>query len=230
MSESKLVLLDIDWTLLKGRIPAHINSFEYGFKKVYGITATINDAAPYEGKIERQIILEILQNKGFGRDVIEARLAEMLRAMAEFVKKNIKKGDVVVLPGVKDFLNAMKNRGYKLGVLTGNIRDIARTKLNLAGIDAFFDIGAYGDETEERFRLVDIAKKRANEKFGVEFKNSDIYLIGDSIRDIQCGKKAGVRTIGVTTGNYKRQDLEREKADLVVTSLEFEKIREFIEK
>ena len=41
--------------------------------------------------------------------------------------------------------------------------------------------------------------KRACEEFNIDLSNS--FLIGDSERDIQCGKTAGITTIGVKTGN-----------------------------
>ena len=53
-----------------------------------------------------------------------------------------------------------------------------------------------------------------------EFKNSGIYLVGDSPRDMSCGKKAGVNAIGVASGDYKKSDLEEAGADLVLSSLE----------
>lgn len=231
MSGNKLILFDIDWTLVRGRISAHTNSFEYGFMKVYGIKASINDAAPYEGKTDRQIIFEVLQNKNLKRNGIEVKLNEMFHAMIEYAQENIKKEVVVVLPGVKDFLAKLKNYGYNLGILTGNVQSIAKTKLDLAGLKEFFEIGAYGDENERRVELVSIAKERANRKFGCVFTDSNIYLVGDSILDISCGKEAGVKTIGVASGDYKKADLRNAGADLVLPSLEeAEKFIKFIRK
>ena len=230
-SADKLILFDVDWTLIKGRIPGVINSFEYGFKKVYGVNASINDAAPYEGKTDRQIIFEVLQNKGLERKNIELKLNEMFLSMVEYVQKNIKKKDVVALPGAKDFLEKLKGCKYKLGVLTGNVQRIAEIKLDFADLKYFFEIGAYGSESEKRSELVEMAKERANKKFGHTFSNSDIYLVGDSIRDISCGKETGIKTIGVTTGLHKNTDLENAGADLVLSNLEeAEKGLEFIKR
>lgn len=219
MNKNKLILFDIDWTLVRGRIPAHVNSFEFGFKKVYGIKASINDADPSEGKTDRQIVFEVLQKKGLERNDIEEKLNEMFHIMINYVQKNIAKEEIVVMPGVKEFLTKLKNNNYKNGILTGNVEEIANIKLNLAGLENFFEIGAYGNETEKRAELVEIAKEKANKKFDIVFENSDIYIVGDSIRDIYCGREAGVKTIGVSSGVYTKQDLENAGADLILMSL-----------
>jgi D,D-heptose 1,7-bisphosphate phosphatase len=41
--------------------------------------------------------------------------------------------------------------------------------------------------------------KKAEKEFNIDLKNS--YFIGDSFRDIECGKNAGMTTIGVKTGD-----------------------------
>ena len=41
--------------------------------------------------------------------------------------------------------------------------------------------------------------KKAEKDFNIDLKNS--YFVGDSFRDILCGKNAGVITVGVKTGD-----------------------------
>lgn len=49
--------------------------------------------------------------------------------------------------------------------------------------------------------------KRAEKKFNIDLKNS--FFIGDSFRDILCGKNAGITTIGVGTGfDCKKTEIE----------------------
>lgn len=56
--------------------------------------------------------------------------------------------------------------------------------------------------------------KRACEEFNIDLSNS--FLIGDSERDIQCGKTAGVTTIGVKTGNAVKGSI---KPDIMCDNL-----------
>jgi phosphoglycolate phosphatase-like HAD superfamily hydrolase len=45
--------------------------------------------------------------------------------------------------------------------------------------------------------------------------------VGDSISDIRAGKSAGATTVGVLSGIYSRKELEREKPDLILESVNF---------
>ena len=226
----KLLLFDVDGTLVRMEIPAHVESFAFGFKKVYNIDGTIFDVFPFDGKTDRQIIFEVLQKKGLERDAVESKIDEMFKVMTDYVKKNMKKADVVILPGIVTLLKELQSLDYALGVLTGNVEDIANIKLEIAGLKDFFIVGAFGSETEKRYKLVDIANDRLYEKLGFKAKNSDIYVIGDTILDIEAGKRAEVNTIGVATGKYMYEDLEEAGAGLVLKDLEdTEKIVEFIE-
>lgn len=62
------------------------------------------------------------------------------------------------------------------------------------------------------------------ERFGVDF--SDIIYFGDSEVDMECGKNAGVFTVGCSWGFRQREILENSKANLIIDSpSEISKIR-----
>ena len=44
----------------------------------------------------------------------------------------------------------------------------------------------------------------------------DCIIIGDSINDIKAGKTAGTKTIAVLTGLFTRQELAKEKPNLIL--------------
>ena len=48
----------------------------------------------------------------------------------------------------------------------------------------------------------------------------NIFLVGDTPLDIRAGKEAKVITIGVATGIFSKEDLEKAGADFVLDSLE----------
>lgn len=54
----------------------------------------------------------------------------------------------------------------------------------------------------------------------IGFKFSDnVFLFGDAPQDMEAGKRAGVKTIGVTTGIYTTEQLKKAGADFVVNNL-----------
>jgi len=218
--KDKLILFDIDSTLLRGKIPAHLNSFSFGFKNVYNIEGSIEDAPFVEGRTDKQIVFEILQKKGLERNQIEKNIDRMFNSMVEYAKINFEKENIQVLPGVEDFLKVLKKFKINLGILTGNVEEIAKIKLTKANLNQYFEVGGYGNLSERRSDLIEIVKNRAYEKLGLKFENENIYLVGDSLRDVQCGNETGVNIIGVATGKTSKEDLQNAGANIVLSTLE----------
>ena len=223
---NKLALFDLDWTLLEGGNPAHIDAFSEAFKIVYRKKAHINEII-HEGKIDSQIIIEVLEKRGISKEKTTGKLHSALKVMTEYFNKHFKVKPDDVLQGVKELLNQLQKNEVYLGVLTGNIESVALKKLNATTLNNFFQIGAFGNEALKRVDLVEIARRKAEEKFGIPFGKKAIFLVGDTPLDIQCGKDAGVRTIGVASGpNYDISSLQKAGAGLVIPNLANEESRE----
>jgi phosphoglycolate phosphatase-like HAD superfamily hydrolase len=48
--------------------------------------------------------------------------------------------------------------------------------------------------------------------------NHDVLVIGDTPRDIEAGRAAGFRTVGVATGQYSADQLRDSGADLAIAN------------
>jgi phosphoglycolate phosphatase-like HAD superfamily hydrolase len=107
-------------------------------------------------------------------------------------------------------------------VLTGNLREVARIKLEVFGLAGYLDLasGAYGDDDSHRPKLVSLAKQRAGDRTGVVFGNDATVLVGDTPKDVEAGLAAGVRVIGVATGKTSEQELRYAGAQDVASDLE----------
>ncbi len=105
--------------------------------------------------------------------------------------------------------------------MTGNLREVARIKLEVFGLDGYLDLasGAYGDDDSERPKLVVLAQQRASERTGVVFGNGATVLVGDTPKDVEAGQEAGVRVIGVATGKTSKQELRDVGAHDVASDL-----------
>ena len=51
------------------------------------------------------------------------------------------------------------------------------------------------------------------------FSASEIDVIGDTPRDIACGKAFGARTIAVATGTWSREELAKYQPDFLIDDL-----------
>ncbi|MEX1050317.1 MAG: HAD hydrolase-like protein, partial [Gemmatimonadales bacterium] len=95
-----------------------------------------------------------------------------------------------------------------LGLLTGNVVDGARLKLQAAGITFDrFRVGAFGSDHADRTALPPIAAERAAPHMGRRPHGDDIVIVGDTPADMTCGRALGARAIGVATGRYSAADL-----------------------
>ncbi len=126
-----------------------------------------------------------------------------------------------VIPGVMNLLQKLKLRSeFRLGLLTGNLKRGALAKLAPVGLDAYFPVGAFGDDSEERNGLPEFALRRARRHYGISFRPRQSWIIGDSPRDIECAVNNGLHCLAVATGHIPRQELESHHPDVALESLE----------
>ena len=55
----------------------------------------------------------------------------------------------------------------------------------------------------------------------------ECVVVGDSVADIKAGKTAGIKTVAVLSGIFSREELESEKPDLILKSVN--KLPDFLE-
>lgn len=212
----KLVLFDIDKTLIKSS-KCHSMAFSEGFKRVYGVDTAI-DIIDHQGMTDQQIIIEVLGKNGLDEKSIKSKLKECMKVMVEYFKKNVENDEIVILEGVRELLEQLNKYGVLMGLVTGNLKPIARGKLEKIGINHYFKVGGFGSDGINRTNLVKIAIRRAEENFDF-IGNKNVFLIGDNPREIKAGLEAGVKTIGVATGNYSMEELGDSDADFVLSHL-----------
>jgi phosphoglycolate phosphatase-like HAD superfamily hydrolase len=207
---TKLILFDIDGTLIKGKNEVPVKSFSVAIKKIFGIDASVD--IMLRGHTDKRIMIEVLNKRGIETEKIIPKLEEMYKIMAEFVRENIKNSSAFVAPGVKELLEELRSRGYISGLLTGNLSGVAKVKLENFGLWEFFQVGSFGDTADFREDLVEEVIKQAEEKFDVKINRKDVFYIGDLPQDIEAGKKAGVKTISLV-GTYTKNELMKHEPD-----------------
>lgn len=225
---NKLTLFDIDKTLISNN-KVHEAAFSAAFKTVYGVDADIN-IIDHPGMTDKQIIIEVLKKKRLKEDFILSKLDECAKAMVDYFEKNISGNEIFLYNGVKELLAVLSQKNILIGLVTGNLEDIARRKLKIAGINDYFKIGGFGSDCINRTNLVKFAIKKAEKDFNFKFKNN-VFLFGDTPRDIKAGREAGIKTIGVATGIYSEKQLKEAGADFVLKNLkDAKKVLEIITK
>ncbi len=211
---NKLVLFDIDKTLINRSICHHV-AFSYAFKKIYGVTVDIS-IINYAGMTDPQIAVEVLRCVGLDENLIKAKLDECMEAVTDYFEKNAQREDIPALDGAKELLDALENKVI-IGLITGNLEPIALEKMKKAGLRRYFKVGGFGSDNINRTELVKTAIKRARDNY--DFRGSEVFVFGDTPRDIKAGFEAGAKSIGVATGRYSKEELKNSGADFVFDNL-----------
>ncbi len=208
-----LVLFDIDSTLVTGG-PAKV-SFETAMLGMFG-TAGAVDSHDFSGKTDPQIARELLVATGLEDADVDAGLPGLWDRYIAELESRIRDNPMRLLPGVGGLIEALDSEpDVALGLVTGNIIRGARVKLGSVGLADRFEVGGYGSDDEVREHLPAIALERAFEAWGVRFPPESAVIVGDTPRDVECGKHGGTRTVAVATGRFGREQLEATGADEV---------------
>lgn len=216
--KSKIPLFDIDWTLLKGANKAHYGAFDHALHTVFNQPTAFKWELTGEGRIDPQILIEILKLHGASEDEAKRKMPKAMVAMADYFYKHADEGHFIPMPGVVQLLKELKKAGVHMGVLTGNVEEIGWEKLRRAGIKEYFSFGAFGSMAFKRVDLIPKARKRAEMIYKIDIPLKSFVIVGDSPLDIACARDGGLQVIAVGAGHYKSHQLTH--ADLVVDSLE----------
>jgi phosphoglycolate phosphatase len=214
--QKRLLLFDIDGTLIHSG-GAGVRALKSAFKERFGVADDLHDIE-IAGMTDSGIVVSILKKNDI--PATNENIGAFLDSYVHFLSLELPRRKGKLLPGVLDLLEKLKSRPHLvLGLLTGNVSRGARLKLEHYGVWHFFEFGAFADDHQDRNRLGSFARARAKEKHGREFSPSQIDVIGDTPRDIACGKAIGARTIAVTTGTWSREELAKYQPDFLIDDL-----------
>ena len=216
MENKRLLLFDIDGTLIQSG-GAGLFALQRVLADRFGIQDDLQDIE-IAGMTDSGIVANILRKHKIPGS--HENVAVFLDSYVHFLSLELPQRSGALLPGVLELLEKLKARPLVvLGLLTGNVSRGAKLKLEHYGVWHFFEFGAFADDHHDRNELGPFAQARAREKHGQEFSAAQIDVIGDTPRDIACGKAIEARTIAIATGSCPRQELARHHPDFLFDDL-----------
>jgi len=116
-------------------------------------------------------------------------------------------------PGIREWLETLKQQGKHLAVLTNKPEDLAIRILKALDADSFFTC-IYGPESARVYKPDPAGITLIMEKTGAATDRT--IMIGDSSVDIRTARNAGIASCGITGGIGDDEELRKMGADYLV--------------
>lgn len=213
----RLILFDIDGTLIASG-GAGLRAFAAVARHTFG-QPNGTDGLGFAGRTDASIVREFF--RGHGIAASPENFARFFDDYVFWLDHYLDRQAGRVLPGVWEFLRALRGRGETpvVGLLTGNIRLGAEIKLRHYGLWDQFVLGAFSDDHEDRNVLARIALDRGREWTDRRLAGEEVLVIGDTPLDIACAQAIGAPCLAVATGGTSETELRAGGARWVVPSL-----------
>jgi phosphoglycolate phosphatase-like HAD superfamily hydrolase len=200
-------LFDIDGTLLYAKGAGRI-AFGRAFEAAYGTSFPDLKAINFVGATDSAVVRGMAAECGIPTSA--AREEHFFFRMAQELDAAFAATAPLVYPGVPELLARLTQGGHALGLVTGNVRATAWSKVRHAGLDHLFAFGAYGDDHHDRAAIAALAIARA------PAGQTARLLIGDTPLDVRAAHANGLKALAVATGWISAEALAASGADRVL--------------
>lgn len=203
----KLWLFDIDGTLVT-TAGVGKRALEITFEKRFG-PGDYMTGITLAGNTDVRILKGMMKNAGLRVESYEEVIDEILPLYFKTLRSLLHhEPRVAPMPGMKELLTVLgSDESIRVGLLTGNYEIGGRLKIKRCGLNHFFPFGVFADDGEERNTYVSISRRKYHAIYGEAIDASDIFVIGDTPRDIACAHAGSAVSVAVATSRYDRNAL-----------------------
>jgi phosphoglycolate phosphatase-like HAD superfamily hydrolase len=196
-----LIFFDINGTLVLRDERTDI-PFSTAIDTLLGVTDAMK-GVDTSARSDKDVFLEVLERNGkaFSNGRWDEFLRLYIKELEKFAATDVWRENVDAVW----FVRALKARGYILALVTGELSVGAEYKLKKLGIWDCFLTGGYGEDGLKRFEIADSALAKVKKMHERDFKA--MYVIGDTVLDIETAAHLGARSIAITTGSHSREKL-----------------------
>lgn len=210
----KAVLWDIDGTLLHTGGAGAV-AWQRAFRELWEVDANITEHTR-EGMTDPEIA-EIIFREVIGRDGSDEERAAAIAGYLSHLQEAVDESPgYKLMRGIEEILPRLAEQGVLLGIVTGNIEAAAHIKLGRGDLNRFFAFGGYGSDARDRTELTRRGIERGGEVAGHPLDLAATIGVGDTPRDVTACHGAGIKVVGVATGKYSVDALDRAGADWAI--------------
>lgn len=216
-SRTRAVLFDIDGTLISSG-GASDRAWKRAFEELQGVEV---DVPAVTGKgVPDPEVGRVVFEKAIGREPTEEEAEALMRRRLDHLPEEVESSPgFVVKDGAVELLERLIEEGIMLGLTTGNVEEAAHVKLSRPNLNRYFAFGGYGSDSPDRTELTRMALERGEFVSGHTLDRDRTFACGDTPRDVDAGHGAGIRVVGVATGEYTAEELIEAGADAAIHSL-----------
>jgi len=214
---TQAVLFDIDGTLISTG-GASDRAWKRAFKELQGVDV---DVPAITGKgVPDPEVGRVVFEHALGREPTQDEAEAVMQRRIDHLPEEVENSPgFVVKDGVVELLDRLIDGGIMLGLTTGNVEEAAHIKLARANLNRYFSFGGYGSDSADRTELTKKALERGELVAGHPLDRKSCFSCGDTPRDVEAGHGAGIRVVGVASGEYTAEELVEAGADAVIRSL-----------
>ncbi len=120
-------------------------------------------------------------------------------------------GEPELYAGAEEIIRVLNNKGYKIFILSSDPNSKLMPEIKKSGISKYIS-KAIGQVHEKKDSILSLVKE-----FGLN--PEETFYVGDTSGDVEAGKAAGVKTIGISRGFQYKSVLAKSKPDFLIDDI-----------
>jgi len=205
--EVKGIILDLDGTIVDSR-EAYVEAAKAAFAAIRQENVDIEIAIEIPRRLEQNLSINNMINGINAKKFLHAYLKSYYKVTAIKTKP---------IPNVSETLKKLSQKA-KLALVT--MRHVPREKvireLENFGLAKYFQLVVTAFDTSQPKPSPE-ALIRCAKQLGIQI--SECAVVGDSVADVRTGRNVGAKTVAVLSGIFTREELEMEKPNLILKSI-----------
>ncbi len=200
-------VFDVDGTLVNSN-SRHVECWQKAFELV-GVSVGKDKIKGLIGKGAWQIVDEVL-----GSDVEKEKKIKVIEEHTRNFEKVI--GEVKAFPGLFELFQEIKKRGLLIALATSTKAQFVEDYLKRFKIKSLVEAYTTVEEVTRHKPHPEVLLKAAEK---INLKAEEAIAVGDSVWDIQAGRRGGFKVVALLSGGISKEVLMKEKPDWLFKDL-----------
>ncbi|MFU8812361.1 MAG: HAD family hydrolase [Balneolaceae bacterium] len=209
-----ILLYDIDGTLLQVHSD-FLRQEIVSILKGLGVVPPVAARQSFAGQTDRGIFMELIGDRTDRETLFKAFKQRYIEAMSERLTPQ----RVDPFRPAIESVHKARERGFEVGLCTGNFREVAMLKVAAVGLDGIFTFGGFGCHHADRNHLPALAHAEYVTRYNRKPDPEHYVVIGDTPNDIRCARHFGARVAAVGTGGIPLETLGAQEPDWLLPDM-----------